>query len=70
MSECVMLITSAKIPDGKKMRFQLALNKTFCSTPPPLIHRRFKHRQRTKINKQCLLPPPHRFSTQSSQYQH
>ena len=35
----------------KKIRFQLTLNKTFCPTPPPLIHRRFKHRQRTKINK-------------------
>ena len=35
----------------EKDRFQLTLNKTFCPTPPPLIQRRFKHRQRTKINK-------------------
>ena len=38
----------------KKIRFQLALNKTYSLTPPPLIHRRFKHRQRTKINKTML----------------
>ena len=35
----------------KKIRFQMALNKTYSFTPPHLIHRRFKHRQRTKINK-------------------
>ena len=49
----------------KKIRSQLPLNKTFCTTPPPLIHRRFKHCQRTK---QCFLL--HRFSTQNSQYQY
>ena len=38
----------------KKIWFQLALNKTYSLTPPPLIHRRFKHRQRTKINKTML----------------
>ena len=38
----------------KKIRFQLALNKTYSLTPPPLIHRRFKHHQRTKINKTML----------------
>ena len=38
----------------KKIRFQLALNKTYSLTPPPLIHQRFKHRQRTKINKTML----------------
>ena len=53
----------------KKIRFQMALNKTFCTIQPPLIHRRFKHRQRTKT-KQCFLPPLHRFPTQSSQYQY
>ena len=64
--------------DGwKKMRFQLALNKTFFSNPQPLTHRRLKQRQRKKISKTMLsahlLPPPHpphlshRFSTQSSQ---
>ena len=35
----------------KKIRFQLALNKNFYPTPPPLIHGRFKRRQRTKIKK-------------------
>ena len=54
MPECVMLIASSKIMSEKIMRFQLALTKTFCPTPPPLIHRRFKHRQRTKINKTML----------------
>ena len=33
------------------MRFQLALNKTVCPILPPFIQRRFKHRQRPKINK-------------------
>ena len=61
---------NVKKTDWKKIRFQLALNKTFCPTPPRLIHRRFKHRQRTKITKQCFLPPHHRFSIQSSQYQY
>ena len=51
------------------MRFQQALNETFCTTPSHLTHRRLKHRQNQKLTKQCFLPPPHRFSTQSSQYQ-
>ena len=45
-------------PGWKKMQFQLALNKTFCPTPPPLIHRRLKHHQRTKINKTTLAASP------------
>ena len=55
MSECVMLIAWAKRPVGKKIRFQLVLNKTFCPTTPypPTI----------------AAPPLRRFSTQSSQYQ-
>ena len=57
----------------KKMRFQLALNKTFCPNPQPLTHGRLTQRQRTKINKTMLsasLPPPSpdRFSAQNSQY--
>ena len=60
-------------PGWKKMRFQLALNKTFCLTPQALTHRQFKQRQRTKIKKIMLSAHPHcdshRFSTQSSQYQ-
>ena len=40
--------------DWKKIRFQLALNKTYSLTAPPLIHQRFKHLQRTKINKTML----------------
>ena len=35
----------------KKIQFQLTLSNTYRLSPPPLIHRRFKHRQRTKINK-------------------
>ena len=42
----------------KKIRFQLALNKPFCPTSPPLINRSFKHRQRTKINKTMLSASP------------
>ena len=61
---------NAKKTGWKNMRFQLALDKTFCPTPPPLIHRRFKHRQRTKINKTMLSAYPSSVSTQSSQYQH
>ena len=59
-----------------RLGFQPALNKTLCPTPQPLIHRRLKQRQITKINKTMLsspipIPPsaPHRFSTQSLQYQ-
>ena len=60
-------------PDWKKMRFQLALNKTFFPNTQTLTYRRLKQRQRTKISKTmlsalCSPPLPHRFSTQSSQY--
>ena len=55
-------------PVWKKMRFQLVLNKTFCNNPQPLTHRQAEQRQRTKINK-TMLSAPHRFSTQSLQYQ-
>ena len=41
-------------PGRKKMRFQPALNKTFCPNPQPLNHRRLKQRQRTKVNKKML----------------
>ena len=58
MPECVKLIASAKITALEKMRFELALYKTFCNTPPPITHRRLKHRQRTKINKTMLSASP------------
>ena len=38
-------------PVWKKMRFQLALNKTLCPASQLLTHRRLKHQQKTKINK-------------------
>ena len=41
----------------KKMQFQLPLNKTFCTTPPPLIHHQFKHHQK-KINRTMLSASP------------
>ena len=41
----------------KRMRFQLALNKTFCPTPQFLTQQRLKQRQRTKINKTILSAP-------------
>ena len=84
VSMCHAYIGLANNLGWKKIRFQLPLNKTFCLTAPPLIQRRFKHRQRTKINK-TMLPYkhttwnprgvfvgflPHRFSAQSSQYQY
>ena len=68
MPGCV-IVASAKIPAGRKMKFHLALNKTFCTNPRPLTHRPLKHHQRTKINKTMFLLPPQRFSTQNSQYQ-
>ena len=62
---------NVKKTSWKKIQFQLALNKTFCSTPPPLIHWRFKHCQKTKINKTILSASPSSvFHTQSSQYQY
>ena len=51
------------------MQFQLALNNTFCPTPPPFIHQWLKHLQRIKLTKQWFLPLPHRFSIQTSQHQ-
>ena len=45
---------SVRKTSWKKIRFQLTLNKTYSPTPLPLIQRRFKHRQRTKINKAML----------------
>ena len=59
-------------PGWKKMLFQLALNKNSCPNPQLLTYRQLKQRQRTKINKTMLSAPslpPHRFPTQSSQYQ-
>ena len=44
-------------PGRKKMRFQLVLDKTFCSNTQPLTHRQLKQRQRTKINKTMLSTP-------------
>ena len=40
------------------MRFQLALDTTFCLTPQHITHRRLKHRQGTKINKTMLSSSP------------
>ena len=42
MSECVVLIASAKIPAGKRCVTGCTY-KTLCLTPPPLLHRRLKH---------------------------
>ena len=50
----IKLDSNVRKTGWKKMRFQLALNSTYSLTPPPLIHRRFKHHQRTKINKTML----------------
>ena len=42
----------------KKMGFQLVLNKTFCSKPQPLTHRRLKLRQRKKTKETMFSVPP------------
>ena len=58
-------------PGWKMMRFQLALNNTFCPNPQPLTHQQVKQHKRTKINKTMLSAPSlphHQFSTQSLQY--
>ena len=44
-------------PGWKKIRFQPALNKTFCPNPQPLPERQVKQRQRAKINKTVLSVP-------------
>ena len=33
----------------QKIRFQLALNKTFCLTPPPLSYRQLQHLNKKKL---------------------
>ena len=53
----------------KKMRFELAPNKTSCNIPPPFTHQRLKHSQRTKINKTMPSTFPLHLFAQSSLYQ-
>ena len=53
----------------QKIRYQLALNKTFCPTTPLFSHRQLNHPHKTKINKIILSATTHRFFTQRSQYQ-
>ena len=53
----------------KKMRFELAPNKTSCNIPPPFTHQRLKRNQRTKINKTMPSTFPLHFFAQSSLYQ-
>ena len=36
-------------PETQKMRFQLALNKTFCSKPPPTNDRQLEHSKLQKL---------------------
>ena len=38
----------------QKIQFELALNKTFCPTPPPLSYQQLKHPNKTKVNAFCL----------------
>ena len=43
---------------NKKMRFQLAWNKTFCSTPSPLTYRQLMPSKiKKKIKAFCIFPP-------------
>ena len=57
MSECIMLIALSKIR-LEKDAISAGPKSIFCSTPPPLIHRRFKNCQRTKINKAMFSASP------------
>ena len=54
-ASCLLLRLKSRL---EKVAISAALNKTFCPTPPTLIHRRFKHRQKTKINKTMLSSSP------------
>ena len=48
---CLLLLLKSQLEnDG----ISAGLKGDFCPTPPPLFHRRFKHHQRTKINKAML----------------
>ena len=57
MSECVILIASAKIPAGKRCNFSWPKIRLSVLSHH-LIHQQFKHCQRTKINKTMLSTPP------------
>ena len=70
MSECVMLIPSSKIPAGKRCDFGWPLIRL--SNPPchPSSTDNSSTVKEQNLIKQCFLPSPNRFSTQSSQYQY
>ena len=58
MSECVMLIASAKIPAGKRCDF------SFATPHHPSSNDDSSTAKEQKLTKQCFLPPPpRRFST-------
>ena len=57
-ASCLLLRLKSRLG---KVAISAALNKAFCPTPPTLIHRRFKHRQKTKINKTMLSSSPSSF---------
>ena len=69
MSEYVMLIASAKIPAGKRSYSSWPLIRL--SVPPhhPSSTYNESFAKEQKLIKQFFLPPPHRFSTESLQYQ-
>ena len=56
-------------PGWERLQFQLPLNKTFFPTPDPSFIDDWSSAKEQKLTKQYFLPPPHRFSSQSSQYQ-
>ena len=63
---CLLLRLKSRLG---KVRFQLPLNKTFFPTPDPSFIDDWSSAKEQKLTKQYFLPPPHRFSSQSSQYQ-
>ena len=70
MSECVVLIASAKIPALNFFRFPMAQIRLSVTTRHPSFTDDSSTAKEQKLTKQFFLPPPHPFSTQSSQYQY
>ena len=52
------LLLTAKIPAGKRCNFSWPVIRLSAASPPPLIHQRLKHRQRTEINRKMLSVSP------------
>ena len=69
MSECVILIASAKIPVGKRCDFSWPYIKLSATPHHPSPIDDYSTVKEQKLTKQCFLPPRRQFFAQSSQYQ-